>query len=65
MCSTCDVKNYNMAENIPDALVMPLGTSGEIMICYDKNSKKYFLSNGDSKSNFMIYRCPTCGRKLF
>lgn len=33
MCSTCDVKNYNMAENIPDALVMPLGTSGEIMIC--------------------------------
>ena len=65
MCSTCGVKNYKMAENMPDTLVMPLGISEEIMICYDKNSKKYFLSNGDSKSNFMIYRCPTCGKKLF
>ena len=65
MCSTCDIKNYKGSENMPDTLAMPLGTSEEIMICYDNNNKKYFLSNGDTKSNFMIYRCPTCGRKLF
>lgn len=65
MCSTCDIKNYKGSENIPDTLVMPLGMSEEIMICYDNNNKKYFLSNGNIKSNFMIYRCPTCGRKLF
>ena len=65
MCSTCDIKNYKDSENMPDTLVMLLGASEEIMICYDENSKKYFLSNGDVKSNFMIYWCPTCGRKLF
>lgn len=65
MCSTCDIKSYKDSENMPDTLVMPLGASEEIMICYDENNKKYFLSNGNVKSNFMIYRCPTCGRKLF
>ena len=65
MCSTCDIKNYKKSENMLDTLIMPLGTSEEIMICYDGNSKKFFLSNGDAKTNFMIYRCPTCGRKLF
>lgn len=65
MCSTCDIKNYKDSENMPDTLVMPLGASEEIMICYDENNKKYFLSNGNVKSNFMIYHCPTCGRKLF
>lgn len=65
MCSTCDIKNYKVSEDMPDTLVMQLGMSEDIMICYDENSKKYFLSNGNVKSNFMIYRCLTCGRKLF
>ena len=65
MCSTCDIKNYKKSENVQGTLTMPLGTSEEIMMCYDENSKKYFLLDGNVKSNFMIYRCPTCGRKLF
>ena len=65
MCSTCDIKNYKKSEYMSGILIMPLGTNGEIMMCYDENSKKYFLLDGNVKSNFMIYRCPTCGRKLF
>ena len=65
MCSTCDIKNYKKSGDMQGTLIMSLGTSEEIMMCYDENSKKYFISNGDAKTNFMIYRCPTCGRKLF
>ena len=65
MCSTCNIKNYRIDENISDILIMPLGIGGDIMICYNITNKKYFLSTGTLKSDFMIYRCPTCGRKLY
>lgn len=64
MCSTCNIKDY---KSNPETgiLIMPLGISEEVRIHYDVSSRKYYLSTGNAKSNFLIYRCPTCGKKLF
>lgn len=65
MCSICNINEYKTSEDMPDTLIMSLGMSEEIKICHDTKSKKYFLSTGNNKSNYTIYRCPTCGRKLY
>ena len=64
MCSICNIKNYKSDENMSNVLIMPLGISEEIKICYDVMCKKYFISTGNPRSNFTIYNCPTCGKKL-
>ncbi len=62
MCSTCNIKGYHIDPDMPGTLIMPLGMSEEINIRYDINNKRYFLSTDNIKSNFRIYRCPTCGK---
>ena len=55
MCSICNIKNYKSDENMSNVLIMPLGISEEIKICYDVMCKKYFISTGNPRSNFTIY----------
>ena len=63
MCSTCNYQRYEQINE--ETLAENLGTDG-LQIQYDLKGKKYKLAIKDeSKSGFVIYRCPTCGRKLF
>lgn len=62
MCNTC---NYKIFEKIDGKLQNNLGL-GSLLIRCDENGKNYKLSvNGDPKSDFCLYRCPTCGKKLY
>ena len=62
MCSIC---NYKMYENKDGKLQQSLGM-GSLVIQCDQNGKNYKLAvNNEPKSEFAIYRCPTCGRKLY
>ena len=62
MCSTCNYKNF---ENIDRKLEQNLGM-GNLLIRCDMNGKNYRLAVKDEhKSEFVLYHCPTCGRKLF
>lgn len=62
MCSTC---NYKSFEAVDWKLEHPLG-NGSLLIRCDIDGKNYKLAiKNEQKSEFTIYRCPTCGRKLF
>lgn len=62
MCCTCDYKKF---ENKEGKLEQGLGM-GSLVIRCDMNGQNYKLAvNGEPKSEFVIYRCPTCGSKLF
>lgn len=62
MCSTC---NYNLYESKDGRLEKHLGM-GSLVIRCDLNGKNYKLAvNNEPKSEFALYRCPTCGTKLF
>lgn len=61
MCSTCDFKTY---EKVDGKLQQNLGM-GSLLIRCDNDGKKYKLAVKDEdKSEFYLYSCPTCGRKL-
>lgn len=66
MCSTCD---YRLFEKVSmevngravEKLENSLGYGGLVIRC-DPGGKNYSLAvHGDSKSDFRMYRCPTCG----
>ena len=61
MCSTCDFKNYIKEEKeVNGKTVTTLkGDNPSLDINCDVNGKNYKIGN------FIIYRCPTCGRKLY
>lgn len=62
MCSTC---NYKIYENKDGKLQQSLGM-GSLVIRCNLDGKDYKLAvNNEPKSEFALYRCPTCGRKLF
>lgn len=62
MCSTCNYKSY---ENINGKLEKNLGMGSLIIRC-DQNGKNFKLAvNNEPKSEFALYRCPTCGNKLY
>lgn len=62
MCSTCDYKNY---ENRGGKLEHNLGM-GNLLIRCDIGGKNYKLAvKNEDKSEYVCYRCPTCGRKLY
>ena len=67
MCSTCNHKTYT--KNVTDLnntyLEQNLGM-GDLIIRCDVNRKNYKLAiKNDAKSGYTIYRCPTCGKKLY
>lgn len=62
MCSTCNYKNFERVEN---RLEQSLGV-GSLLIRCDLNGDNYKLAvKNESKSEFVLYRCPTCGCKLY
>ena len=62
MCSTCNYKNF---ENTNGKLEQSLGM-GSLVIRCDMSGKNYKLAVKDEpKSEFVLYRCPTCGKKLY
>lgn len=62
MCSTCNYKNY---EENNGKLEGKLGI-GNLVIKCDTKGKNYKIGiKDDERSDFCLYRCPTCGRKLF
>lgn len=60
MCSTCNFKNYVKEEKEVNGKVVTTlkGDNPNLDINCDVNGKNYKIGN------FVIYRCPTCGRKL-
>ena len=62
MCTTCNYKNY---EEVNGKLEQSLGM-GNLLIRCDTNGKNYKLAVKDEpRSEYVIYKCPTCGKKLF
>lgn len=71
MCSTCNPKTYTpvsiqvSADRTEDKLQNPLGL-GDLVIRCDLNGKNYFIAvKSQPNSAYRIYRCPTCGNKLY
>ena len=61
MCSTCNYKNF---KEIDGKLEQQLGMGSLIIRC-DLDGKNYKLVVKDEpKSEFVLYRCPTCGCRL-
>lgn len=67
MCSTCNYKTY-------DEIVLREGSTtlqhdigeGSLVIRCDPGGQKYRIAvKTEWKSEYRIYRCPTCGRMLF
>lgn len=62
MCSTCNYKGF---EEVNGKLEQLLG-NGSLLIRCDIDGKNYKLAvKNEQKSEFILYRCPTCGRKLY
>ncbi len=62
MCSTC---NYKLYDKNNGKLEKNLGMGSLIIRC-DLNGKNYKLAvNNEPKSEFVLYNCPTCGKKLY
>lgn len=62
MCSTCNYKFYDKNNG---KLEKNLGMGSLIIRC-DLNGKNYKLAvNNEPKSEFVLYNCPTCGKKLY
>ena len=62
MCSTCNYKNYEEVKKIgpKDKIITYLkGDNPNLNIECDIEGKNFKIGS------FTIYRCPTCGRKLF
>lgn len=61
MCITCNYKNF---EEVDGKLEQQLGMGSLIIRC-DLDGKNYKLAVKDEpKSEFVLYRCPTCGGRL-
>lgn len=69
MCSTCNHKIYQKAvvqrgDKTEEVLQQSLGL-GSLLICCDQDGKNYSLMvNGEPKSGYRLYSCPTCGKRL-
>jgi hypothetical protein len=62
MCTTCDPKSFEYNER-KGLIGVKLGK--DIYIGCDQGLKNWKLWTESDGSQFTIYRCPTCGRKLF
>ena len=66
MCSTCDFTKYEIVgENENQHREAKLGL-GSLIIRSDMKGENFSLAvAGENKSEYRIYRCPTCGKQLF
>lgn len=71
MCSTCNYKQYDSVSIESNGrtefkLQQKLGIAEKLIIQCDINGENYkMLVDGCPKSEFILYRCPTCGHKLY
>lgn len=69
MCSTCDVSKFNSYKNGQNEIFFnTLGSNKNTNLYLETKDKKNFRLVASSKLEdvaFTIYRCPTCGRKLY
>ncbi len=69
MCSTCNVNRFNSYKSSKSEIFFNnLGTHGKTSLFLETKDKRNFklvTSSGDEEVSFTIYRCPTCGRKLY
>lgn len=71
MCSTCNYKNFEVVEHkiydkVERKLEQKLGIAEKLIIRCDMDGTNYKMAvDGEPKSEFVIYRCPTCGHKLY
>lgn len=63
MCSTCDYRRYQKVDEKTLSNSLGIGNL-EIKCSPDGKNYKLFVKD-DEQSSFVIYRCPTCGRKLY
>lgn len=66
MCSTCNYKNFEKVSlEVNGRAVEKLENSlgyGSLVIRCDPGGMNYTLAvKGEPKSDFRLYRCPTCG----
>lgn len=62
MCSTCNYKDFEVVDG---KLEQSLG-NGSLLIRCDLDGRNYKLAvKNEQKSEFALYRCPTCGCKLY
>lgn len=61
MCSICDYTKYTPVNG---RLEKPLGT-GSLVIRCDEDGKNYKLGTNTEKDEFVVNKCPTCGKRLF
>ena len=62
MCSTCNYKDF---EEVNGKLEQLLG-NGSLLIRCDIDGKNYKLAvKNEQKRECTLYRCPTCGCKLY
>ena len=67
MCSTCNYKEFDgyRIDRTLSRFENRLGNTDIVLRC-DENGKNWKLGiEGKYMNEFTIYRCPTCGRKLF
>lgn len=70
MCSTCNHNTYEkVTEEVNGRVTERLESSlgyGSLVIRCDTNGKNYSIAvKNEPKSEYRIYRCPTCGKILF
>lgn len=62
MCTTCDYTKYERTSDNK----LRTSLNDECNIVCDINGKNYMLEDSITLiRTFKIYRCPTCGRKLY
>ena len=66
MCSVCDYRTFDkVTVEGSEKLEQPLGFGSLVMRC-DLNGQNYTMAvKNEPKSDYRIYRCPTCGHQLF
>lgn len=69
MCSTCDVSRFNSYKGSRSEIFFNTfrehGKTSLFLETKDKRNFKLVASSGDGEVSFTIYRCPTCGGKLY
>lgn len=70
MCSTCDYTKYEKITEeangrTTERLESSLGYGSLVIRCDTKGQNYSIAVKNEPKSEYRVYRCPTCGNKLF
>lgn len=70
MCTTCNCKQFEKVSievggRVTEKLEQSLGYGHLVIRCNLDGSNYVMAVKDEPKSDFRIYRCPTCGHELF